>query len=158
MLLTIRQAGVNDLDNILKLFRETILVVNAKDYLPEQTKVWANGAENRGKWIEKITHQYFLLAEQKSVLLGFGSITVKGYLHFLYVSKNHQRMGVARKIYNELETFAGNNNLDKIISDASITAKPFFEYVGFIVVQEQQVAIKGIKLTNYKMEKRLGLR
>jgi putative acetyltransferase len=75
----------------------------------------------------------------------------------MYVSKNHQSIGIAAEIYNELEKFAQANQLDKISSDVSITAKPFFEKKGFEMIREQQVDINGIKLTNYKMQKNLSL-
>jgi putative acetyltransferase len=157
MSINIRQAISNDLENILQLFRETIEVVNAKDYSPEQVKVWANGAEKKEKWSEKISQQYFVLAEIGSILVGFGSITIDGYLDFMYVNKNYQNIGVATEIYNELEKFAQTNQLDKITSDVSVTAKPFFGKKGFEVIREQQVDINGIKLTNYKMQKHLTL-
>lgn len=92
------------------------------------------------------------------MIVGFGSITQNGYLDFMYVSKDYQRKGVAQKIYDELENFARTNCFDEIISDVSITAKPFFRRQGFEVVKEQQVDIEGIKLTNYKMQKHLSLR
>jgi putative acetyltransferase len=157
MIITIRQATSNDLAEILQLFKETIEVINAKDYSPEQIIVWKNGASKKERWLKKISEQYFLLAEVDNKLAGFGSITHDGYLDFMYVSKDHQNMGVASKIYDNLEEFAMANEFDKIISDVSITAKFFFERKGFEIVQEQQVEIEGIALTNYKMQKHLSL-
>jgi putative acetyltransferase len=157
MTITIRQATSNDLGEVAQLFRETIEVVNAKDYSLEQINVWKIGASKKEKWLEKISQQYFLLAEIDSILVGFGSITADGYLDFVYVSKDYQRKGIAQKIYDELEKFARMNGLGKIVSDVSITARPFFERNGFRIIQEQQVSINGIKLTNYKMQKNLSL-
>jgi putative acetyltransferase len=151
----IRRATANDLESILQLFQQTIEAVNAKDYSPGQIAVWKNGAAKKERWIEKIATQYFLLAEIKNETAGFGSITQEGYLDFLYVSKDHQRMGVAAGLYHALEQFALSNHLPKIISDVSITARPFFEKQGYIVVQQQSVVIDGVSLTNYKMEKHL---
>lgn len=158
MSVEIRQAISNDLDNIARLFKETIETINAKDYSPEQIKVWAKGSSRKERLLKKIAQQHFLVAEINNILVGFGSITLDGYLDFMYVSKDYQRRGVAQKIYDALESFAIVNCLDKIHSDASITAKPFFMRQGFEVVQEQQVDIEGIKLTNYKMQKHLSLR
>jgi putative acetyltransferase len=157
MTITIRQATSNDLGEVAQLFRETIEVVNAKDYSPEQINVWKIGASKKERWLNKFSEQYFLVAEIDNKLAGFGSITHDGYLDFMYVSKNHQSIGIATEIYNELEKFAQANQLDKISSDVSITAKPFFEKKGFEMIREQQVDINGIKLTNYKMQKNLSL-
>ena len=157
MLLTIRKATSFDLDDITQLFSETIEAVNANDYSPQQINAWKKGAFNKDKWLKKIFEQYFLVCVTKNKIVGFGSITTEGYLDFMYVSKDHQGRGVASKIYDSLEKFAIDNAIEKIISDVSITAKPFFERKGFEVLQQQQVDIDGIELTNYKMQKRLTL-
>lgn len=155
MIITIRQATSDDLEEILQLFKETIEVVNAKDYSPEQITVWKNGASKRERWLKKISEQCFLLAEIDNELVGFGSITPGGYLDFMYVSKNHQRIGIAQKIYSELESFAKENRVQQIVSEVSVTARPFFQKQGFEVLHEQEVNIEGISLTNYKMNKQL---
>jgi len=157
MQLTIRKATSFDLDSITQLFSETIEAVNVKDYSPEQIDAWKKGAFNKEKWLKKISEQYFLVCLAGNKIVGFGSITSEGYLDFMYVSKDHQGKGVASKIYDSLERFAIDQAIDKIVSDVSITAKPFFERKGFEVLQQQRVDIDGIKLTNYKMQKRLTL-
>jgi putative acetyltransferase len=157
MTITIRQATSNDLGEVVQLFRETIEVINAKDYSPEQINVWKNGSSKKERWLNKFAQHYFLLAEINNKIVGFGSMTAEGYLDFMYVNKDHQSIGVATEIYNKLEKFALANQLDKITSDVSITAKPFFERKGFEVIREQQVDINGIKLANYKMQKQLTL-
>jgi len=53
-------------------------------------------------------------------------------------------------ICNELEK---NISVTKIMTHASITAKPFFERRGYQVIKKQQVIKCGIALTNYVMEK-----
>ncbi len=42
-----------------------------------------------------------------------------------------------------------------IMSDVSITARPFFEKHGFRIVKKQTVRIGDVELTNYKMEESL---
>ena len=147
MLIAIKQATQSDLDTIIQLFSDTIGVVNAKDYSAEQIRVWKGGASKKEKWLKKISEQYFLIAEIDNMLAGFGSITHDGYLDFMYVSKDHQGRGVASEIYNSLEKFVVKKRIDKIVSDVSITAKPFFEKQGFELLQEQQVAIATSILT-----------
>lgn len=157
MQLTIRKATSFDLDSITQLFSETIEAVNANDYSPQQINAWKKGALNKDKWLRKISEQYFLVCVTANNIVGFGSITQEGYLDFMYVDKDHQGRGVASKIYDLLEKFAIDKEIDKIVSDVSITAKPFFERKGFEVLQQQQVDIDIIKLINYKMQKRLAL-
>src|ERR671918_477396 len=105
-MIKLKPATINDLDNILRLFRQTIETINSKDYAAEQIAVWKNGASKKEMWLTKISQQFFLVAEVNAEIVGFASITAEGYLHFMYVSKDHQRTGVAQKLYDELEIFA----------------------------------------------------
>lgn len=82
-------------------------------------------------------------------MIGFGDIDNTGYLDHLFVHTNYQRKGVATAICNKLEQAAQG----KIVTHASITAKPFFEKRGYKIIKEQQVERKGIFLINFVMEK-----
>ena len=42
--------------------------------------------------------------------------------------------------------------VSRYFSEVSITARPFYEHLGFTVVNEQEVEMRGVKLTNYVME------
>lgn len=52
-----------------------------------------------------------------------------------------------------LESETKKLNLLEIDTEASITAKPFFELEGYKMVCSQTVERKGVKLTNSKMLK-----
>ena len=95
------------------------------------------------------------LMSYSSSLLGMGSMTHGGYLDRLYVHKDNQGLGVATSIVFKLEEMAKNNGLDEMVTEASITAKPFFEKMGYVVVKEQQKDVRGIILTNYVMKKKV---
>lgn len=155
MELHISKATEKDLDAILALFESTILHVNAKDYSPSQVMAWAGGVRKRDRWKQKIKEQYFLLACFHKKLVGFASLTQSGYLDFLYVSKDYQRQGIAKALYRELESYAKSHRFPLIETDASITARPFFKKLGFEILQQQQVLIENVVLTNYKMKKLL---
>ena len=61
--------------------------------------------------------------------------------------------GVATLLLQEIFNTANELNISKLQTDASITAKPFFEKHGFKTIQQQTVKIKDVELINYKMEK-----
>lgn len=48
-----------------------------------------------------------------------------------------------------------NKGVESIITDASITARPFFEKRGYKVIKEQQVELRGQIFTNFKMSKNI---
>ena len=51
------------------------------------------------------------------------------------------------------DALEGAVNAERIVTHASITAKPFFEKRGYQVAWEQQELRHGTALTNYRMEK-----
>jgi len=64
---------------------------------------------------------------------------------------------VGRQIYEVIEATVANLGLNHLMVEASITAKSFFQQMGFSVVREQLVPCRGEALTNYLMEKILLL-
>ena len=144
----IRKYVDNDFKKVAKLFYETVHTVNAKDYTAQQLNAWAGSADSLKARREVLLKQYTLIAEICGEIVGFGSIDKSGCLDFLFVHKDFQRRGIATALCNELE-----KGFAVIKTFASITAKPFFESRGYIVVKAQEVERFGVKLKNYEMEK-----
>ena len=78
-----------------------------------------------------------------------------GYLDRLFVHKDFQGQGIATALVDVLERDAATLGLTEIRTDASITAKPFFEQRGFRTIRQQSVERRGVSLTNYQMAKKL---
>lgn len=146
--LVIRKYRQTDCEKLADLFYDTVHSVNAKDYTKEQLSAWT-GCIDLQKWNRQMLEHCSLVAVVGNTIAGFGDMDKTGYLDRLYVHKDYQRKGIATAICNGLErTVQG-----KITTHASITAKPFFEKRGYVVVREQCVERQGISLTNYVMEK-----
>ncbi|QDT04953.1 putative N-acetyltransferase YafP [Rubripirellula lacrimiformis] len=82
-------------------------------------------------------------------------MTTDGYLDRIFVSADHQRMGIARQMVEALVDYAANACINRVTTESSITAKAFFESQGFQVTQSQSVQCRGVWLDNFKMELRL---
>lgn len=148
----IRQYAPTDCEDLVRLFYNTVHTINAKDYTKEQLNVWATDKTDLEAWNKSLSEHYTVVAVENNIIVGFGDIDKLGYLDKLFVHKDYQRRGIATAICNELESIVEE---DKIITHASITAKPFFEQRGFSVITEQQVIKNEIALTNYVMEKQV---
>lgn len=146
----IRRYKSSDFKEIAELFYSTVHSVNIKDYSKEQVNVWATGKLDYEKWNKSLEEHYSIVAIEKEVIIGFGDIDDTGYLDRLYVHKDYQNSGVGTLICNELESKSKTKN---IFVHASITAKPFFEGRGYIIIKEQEVERSGIKLKNFIMKK-----
>ena len=142
-----------DLPQLLRLFHDTIHSVCRSDYTSAQLDAWAPDrfdADVQNRWHSTLTEHYTIIAEENSVITGFGDIDDTGYLDRLYVHKDYQRRGIASAICDRLESHASPNT---ITTHASITAKPFFQKRGYAVVTRQSVERHGILLTNFIMKK-----
>ena len=148
----IREYEPADCEHLAKLFYGTVHTINAKDYSQEQLNVWATNKIDLEVWNKSLSEHYTVVAVESNIIVGFGDIDKLGYLDRLFVHRDYQRRGIATAICNKLEQAV---KADKIITHASITAKPFFEQRSFKVVKEQQVKRNGIALTNYVMEKQV---
>ncbi len=153
--LSFRTAHTADLHEMQQLFVDTVTNVCSKDYTEEQIQVWTSGVADNRRWLDRFDEQFVLLATIDDQIVGFGTIKDANYIDMFFVHKDFQGMGVAREIYRRLEDKAHELKSDYITSDVSITAKPFFEKRGFVVVQEQKVERMGVELGNYGMRKKL---
>lgn len=149
MKIVIRKYQPSDAKILAQLFYDTVHLVNCRNYSKEQLNVWASKNIDFNKWCKSFNDHYCLVATINNVIVGFGDIDKNGYLDRLYVHHKYQNIKVATTLCNQLEAFATS----KIITHASITAKPFFEKRGYTVVKKQEVIRENISLTNYIMEK-----
>lgn len=145
----IRKYQPADCKTLTELFYDTVHTVNAADYTEEQLNAWTAGNEDVEEWNQALLESYSLVALKNDVIIGFGNICENGYLDRLYVHKDYQRKGVATAICDRLEEMVQG----KMVTHASITARPFFEKRGYRVIKKQQVKRQGVILENFVMEK-----
>ena len=145
----IRPYRPEDCKTLVELFQNTIYKINKKDYSLPQIHAWADSNLDLSEWNTSFLAHNTQIAEIDHMIVGFGDIDQTGYLDHLYVHADYQHRGIATALCNELEQSV---NTSKIVTHASITARPFFEKRGYQAVKEQQVERNGIFLTNYVME------
>ena len=149
----IRKAKIEDINELIKLFSETITNYCSADYNEEQIKIWVSLGKEKQKWMDSINRHYFLVAVFDNQIVGFGSLKEDASIDLLYVHQNFLRQGIASQLLCELETELERQHKTSISADVSITAKPFFEKHGFRVIKEQKNRIKNVEIINYKMIK-----
>ena len=139
-----------DLPEMAALFYDTVHSVNARDYSPLQLWAWATGYVDLAAWDRRFHENMTLIAREDGRIVGFGNMTGAGYLDMLYVHRDHQHRGVASAICDALE---GAHPGVIFTTHASITARPFFQRRGYVVIRQQTVLRRGVELTNFLMEK-----
>ena len=139
---------------LAELFYRTVHAVCTGDYTPAQLDAWADGKVDVAAWDKSFLRHDTLVARMNGEIVGFADLD-GGYLDRLYVHKDHQRQGVATALVLALEGLAVSRGERYMTTHGSITARPFFEKLGYRVIREQQVERKGLLLTNFVMEKAL---
>lgn len=152
--LGIRRLAAQDIPEMRKLFRATVLTVNSKDYTKEEVEDWASCGDSVEHWKELLAkNDYIGALDGQGGIVGFSSMNAEGYLHSMFVHKDWQGKGVATLLLSEVEKIARRYGVHKISVEVSITARPFFEKHGYKVVKEQKAKANRLYLTNYVMEK-----
>ena len=151
----IRDYEAGDAPEIVRLFFETVHSVNRANYSNERLEAWAASVPDPEEWHARMAGRRTLVAEEGGEVVGFAELEYDGRLDMLYVRKDAVGRGVGRRLYEAVEREARGQGLGWICTEASITARPFFEQQGFRVVREQMVSRRGVSMTNFVMEKEL---
>lgn len=147
--------GADERAKAARLLVETVHAANARDYTPEQLDAWAPRDDgHRARIAARLAGQLAIGARECGILVGFGSLD-GDVVDLLFVHKDRQRQGIARAILAELERAAAEQGLQTLTTFASITARPFFEAMGYTMAHENQAIRNGVSLTNYRMTKQL---
>jgi len=95
------------------------------------------------------------VATYNGVPIGFSDLEPTGHLDMTFVHPRFQGLGVASLLLKTVEAAAHGQGLTFVTTEASLTACPFFQSRGFVVVAAQEVQKRGQTLRNFRMEKRL---
>jgi putative acetyltransferase len=143
------------LPRLLSLFSRAVHVLPAQHYSQREKNAWASKELDTQRWEKKLQTVRPYLALADSELLGFMSMDEDGYIDLMYVDPNFQRKGVGRALFDYLSRAAYKRSIPSMSTYASKAARPFFEQMGFEVIQENQVELRGEILTNFYMRKNL---
>lgn len=143
-----------DAEGTAHLFLDTVKYINSRDYSPDQIAAWISDDIDIELWGLRLQKGLTYIAEsEEGELLGFISIDHDGHIDLLYCHAERQRQGIGSKLLRYVEEQIKASGIRCFFTEASITARPFFEKHGFKVIKEQKIQRKGSILINYLMEK-----
>jgi putative acetyltransferase len=152
----VRSYKPEDTVSLSRLFTETVHSISTTEYSPEQLAAWAPDPPDIEHWRRQLSDRIVLVAEHDSEIVGFATFEPDGHLDHMYVHRRFQRRGVASALYRCIEREALSRGVNRIFTEASITARPFFERIGFRVIASQTAERRGISFLNYRMERFLS--
>jgi len=151
----VREFRPEDVDALVDIFRSAVRVVARRDYTQEQVIAWAPDEIDSSGWVAHYAARQTFVAEVDGTVAGFTDLEPDGHLNMMYVHAEFQGRGVASTLLSHLEAAAHHEGLKLIYTEASITARAFFERRGFELIAQQLVSTRGQEFINFRMRKSL---
>lgn len=152
----LRDFGDGDIAQLISVFEEAVQGLASADYTPAQIAAWAPKAADHSRWNARLTDRVVIVAEERGSIVGFTNFGANGHIDMLFVRPSHARRGIASALIERVVTLARRDNISRLFTEASITARPFFEHQGFEVTTAQDVELQGQWFRNYRMARQLG--
>lgn len=138
------------------LFYNTVHNVNTQDYDENQVAAWAPDDFDINIAVQKFREINPFVVIKEGKIIGYADIQPDGYIDHFFCHHEFQGQGVGSTLFVALEKEAKESGILEMYSNVSITARPFFEAMGFSVEKEQNIQIRDQKLKNYRMVRKLG--
>jgi len=153
---TVRDFRADDSAVTLSVFLDAITVTASANYSPEQIAAWSAPHDRSvTEWGLSRASTNTIVAIVDGSIAGFSDVDNDGYIHMMFVAPEFGRRGVARALLEEVESRARTLGVTVLSTNASITARPFFERHGFQAVATQHPTLRGVSLINYRMVRSL---
>jgi putative acetyltransferase len=151
----IRRYVETDAQATLSVFLTAVTETASAHYTAKQIAAWSRPQErNVAAWNSARKSNTFVVTIGTE-LAGFSDVSDDGYIEMMFVAPTFGRRGVASALLAHLRRTAEAAGTAELSTDASITARPFFERHGFTVVAEQRPITRGVEMTNYRMTRKI---
>ncbi|MEZ9392380.1 GNAT family N-acetyltransferase [Vibrio splendidus] len=149
----IRNYQTSDAKALWEIYFHTVRNINVRDYSQQQVEAWAPNGFDSELWQKRMNELLPFVAELDGCVVGYTDLQPNGLIDHFFCHHEYQGKGVGKALMEHVFTVGRVRGISRYFSEVSITARPFYEHLGFKVVNEQEVEMRGVKLTNYVMEK-----
>lgn len=153
--LRIRRFQPGDEPLLRDVFYRSVHGLAQTHYSSEQLQAWAPREHDSRVWGERMRRNRPFVAERLGEIVGFADVQADGYIDQFFVVPEVAGQGVAGALMRQIEREARQLDLARLTSHVSLTAQPFFQHFGFVILEARTVTIGGVCLRNARMEKQL---
>jgi putative acetyltransferase len=158
----IRRATHADAADIIRAHVRSIREICASDYSPEQIEAWAGRDFKVERWHTTMDRDLVWVVEVDQAVRGFGHLafgaekvaTIVG----LYFAPEAKGLGAGRRLFELMLKECRDRQVERLTLQATITAKPFYEKMGFESVEGScSIKMQGVAVSCWPMERKLSL-
>jgi putative acetyltransferase len=145
----------SDAAMLARIFRSSIEEIAVEDYSPGQIEAWVSTADDAA-FAARLSGALTLVATLGGTPAGFASLASDNQrIDMLYVAPGVARRGLATMLVTALEALARARGSAGLTVDASDTARPLFEKLGFDSQSRNTVPVGDEWLGHTRMSKPL---
>lgn len=154
----IRPFRLGDEARLAVIFHSAIHGIAARHYSPDQVQAWAPQVPDPSRFLARATDGRILLVavDEHDEPLAYGDVEADGHIDHLFCRPDVAGTGVTARLYAALEAAARARGTALLFTEASEPAKRFFLKQGFEVIERRDFEISGVRIHNFRMEKRLA--
>jgi putative acetyltransferase len=152
---SLRPYLVSDLPLLSEIRFAAIEELTVDDYDEAQRRAWASAADDDEAFAQTLESGLTLVSLIGGGPVGFIALHEGGLIDQLYVHPAVARTGVGSALVDAIEKLAAARGTATLVTNASDTAKPFFEAHGYQAIQRNTAEIDGLWLGNTRMTKAL---
>jgi putative acetyltransferase len=153
--LSIRPFQTGDAAALSALYEVSVRGLGARDYSAAQIEAWASLTPSAEVLIERMQDERTRLVAVLDDVAGFIDVEADGHIDLLYVAPAAVGLGVARALLETAEALAPLSGASRLYAEASETARPVFERLGYSVIARRDFEVAGVPIHNWAVEKPL---
>ena len=153
--LSIRPYQSSDAAALSALYGASVRALGVRDYSPAQIQAWASQAPSADELDRRMADGRSRLVAVMGEVAGFIDVETDGHIDLLYVAAASAGQGVGRLLIETAEALAPLSGATRLYAEASETARPVFDKLGFSVIARRDFEVAGVPIHNWAVEKTL---
>ena len=153
--LSVRPYQPSDAPALSALYEASVRELGARDYSAAQIEAWASLTPPAEALDGRMADGRSRLVATADDIAGFIDVERDGHIDLLYVSPAAAGLGVARLLLETAEALAPLSGATRLYAEASETARPVFERLGYAVIARRDFEVGGVAIHNWAVEKAL---
>jgi putative acetyltransferase len=153
--LSIRPYQHQDAAVLSALYESSVRQLGARDYSAAQIEAWASLAPSPDDLDGRMSDGRLRLVAVADDVAGFIDVEPDGHIDLLYVAPAAAGSGVARTLLETAEALSPLSGAVRLYAEASETARPVFERLGYSIVGRRDFEVAGVAIHNWAVEKPL---